>query len=299
MKNFLLSFSCATALITAVFFGAALAQGPPPAAAPGSQSEQDDWPSLADRSVRESFTSSGGLFTIKLPKQLSGFDAITPADAGMNISGSTFHFTFREGTVAISFWDYLDPGFDLKTEKDFADFFAQMKQVPVTRMRAVLVSERPVSLGSYRGRHFVYDLRDGKREILRVYYVNKRAYTLQAVTENKASSAEALITAAYDSFALVSQATIDAERAKTIKSSTPAPLPQIGKRKQTSDAQDDHLKGKVKTVSAEDQDLSGTWAGQTRHLSSINDFDAQGYRLKSIDFGERRRSVSDYRLWIY
>jgi hypothetical protein len=277
----------ATAMVFAVVsVSNAIAQGPPPAAS-GPPMRTWTKPSLADQAKRPPFTSSDGRFVVALPKDISGFSAITPKETGVNISGATYLFTVKEGDISASFWDYVDPNFDVKADADYEGFFNSMRQIPISRMKATLVSERPVKVDSYRGYNFVYDLTDGRREILRVYFVNKRAYSLQGLTAKGVANAEQLITNAFDSFQLLSSAKIDADLEKSIEASTPVALPQTGKRKATSDAQDDRLKGKVKKVITEEQDLSGTWSIQTRHTNSAKEFDERGDLLKLVEYDSR------------
>lgn len=72
---------------------------------------------------------------------------------------------------------------------------------------------------------------------------------------------------------------------KRIADATPKPLPQSPVApKLKSDAEDENLVGKIKTVAKESQDLSGTWSYQGRHFDSITDFDENGNRVKAVYF---------------
>ena len=75
-----------------------------------------------------------------------------------------------------------------------------------------------------------------------------------------------------------------------IKEATPKPLPQspVAKR-QTSDAQDIHLKGKVKSVIGERLGVSGVEKPIGRRMASIADFNEQGDYLRKIEFEYRGR----------
>lgn len=72
-----------------------------------------------------------------------------------------------------------------------------------------------------------------------------------------------------------------------IADATPAPLPQAGERKKTTDAEDLRLKGKVKSVTEELEDLSGTWEAQGRHFWWIAEFDERGDFVRRIAFDNR------------
>jgi hypothetical protein len=74
---------------------------------------------------------------------------------------------------------------------------------------------------------------------------------------------------------------------KKIGDATPAPLSQTGQRKKTTDAEDLRLKGKVKSVTEELEDLSGTWEAQGRHFWWIADFDERGDFVRRVAFDNR------------
>lgn len=81
------------------------------------------------------------------------------------------------------------------------------------------------------------------------------------------------------------QKALTPEMLKMIEASTPAALPQepVVPKEQT-DAQDEGLKGNVKTVAGESQDLSGTDYSEDRHLSYIEHYNIIGNFVKRISF---------------
>ena len=241
--------------------------------------------SLANLKGDDHFSSIEGRFTIALPKSISGFSALTPALMGINASGAQFQWRLREGFVIVSYHDFLDPNFQVKTEQDFVNYFGGVKAGFFDTLKAKLISEQNIKLDGYRGQKLVLELPSGLKIVTRTFYVDKRNYTFFAGASEGVANAETLISNALDSFALVSQSKIDADKLKSIESSTPAPLPQepiVPKEK--TDAQDENLNGKVKTVTKEDQDLSGTWTSQVRHFSSIEDYNEKGNLIKQISF---------------
>lgn len=75
---------------------------------------------------------------------------------------------------------------------------------------------------------------------------------------------------------------ITQETQKTIDQNTPAALPQTpAAKKDRSDAQDDNIKGKVKTVLTESEAVGRP---DSRQITSIEDFDERGNRLKHTSF---------------
>ena len=82
-----------------------------------------------------------------------------------------------------------------------------------------------------------------------------------------------------------SEPKLDTEKIKAIDVSTPAELPQepvVAREK--SDVQEEHLKGKVLSVTGESQDLSGTRNNNDRHFSYIENFNEKGNLVKKISF---------------
>ena len=72
---------------------------------------------------------------------------------------------------------------------------------------------------------------------------------------------------------------------KLIEKGTPKPLPQTPVApKLTSDAKDENLKGKVKSVVYEAEYYMGPWMSEGRRIFSMTDFNETGNRLKYIAF---------------
>lgn len=98
-----------------------------------------------------------------------------------------------------------------------------------------------------------------------------------------------LLLAIFSSFGYA-QKSSQADFSKKIEEATPKSLPQTPVVKRlTSDAQDDGLKGKVKSLVEEREGLTGIEKPIGRRLSSTTDFDEQGNCLKEVYFEYRGR----------
>ena len=87
------------------------------------------------------------------------------------------------------------------------------------------------------------------------------------------------------SFLCSAQVPLSIKILKNIERSTPTALPQGPVvPKERSDADDKGLKGKVKAVTGESQDLSGTGRTDARHLSYIEHYDEKGNFVKRLSF---------------
>jgi hypothetical protein len=81
---------------------------------------------------------------------------------------------------------------------------------------------------------------------------------------------------------------VDAEIQKRVAEATPSPLPQAPvTKKLKSDAADGGLKGKVKTVFTETENLDGTWAVSKRKPDSMEYYNEQGNRTKEVSYDYR------------
>jgi len=110
-----------------VFSGSGNAQGPPPVAkkATDSPTKAADWPSVRDVTETNRFSSIEDKFSIGLPKSISSFQGLSPQEMKeVNDYGEIFQWRLHEGFAAVQYRHYLDPAFDLKTDKDYADYFA-------------------------------------------------------------------------------------------------------------------------------------------------------------------------------
>lgn len=264
---------------------------PPPASSNDSRTSPSavgQLRSLRDLGANEQFSSVDGRFSISLPKSISGFASLTPASMGENVSGGQFSWRLKEGDMIAAYYDYLSPTFQVNNEKDFADFFGGSKNGMLDKLGAKLTSEANFKLGEYRGQKYVFELPNGVRVLARVIYVEKRSYTLLASISDSVADAEALLSRALDTFVLIPKSKIEADMLRSIEASTPTLLPQSPiVSKERSDAEDQFLKGNVKTVTVEDQDLSGTWTSQIRHFSYIEEFNEKGNRIKRISFDSK------------
>lgn len=266
---------------------------PPPAAAKKESGKENTTvktyqkPSLADLKGNK-FSSADGRFTIALPKSISGFSALTPQSVGINASGSRYQWTVREGFIIASYLDFLDKDFNFKSEQDYVNYFAGAIEGVINDLKAKLINSENIKLENNRGVKMNFELSNGLKGTYKNYIVNKRQYVLLGLFEKDIPESEKLINQSFDTLTIISQASIDEELRRKIERSTPSPLPQeLVPGKEKSDAEDDNLKGKVKTLTQEDEDLSGTWSVQGRHISSITDYNEKGNQIKRLFYDSK------------
>lgn len=267
----------------------AVAQGPPPAAPanPNGVVKIASQPSLATLPTGERFVSTEGAFSIAMPSSIFGYTELTAATTGGTATGASYSWRLREGGFVVSYFHSLKT--DVTTEKDFTDSFAGFKDGVITGSKATVVSEHDLNLGKMRGHQVTFRLPSGQIQIARIFFLGKEAYNMMAVLNSNAPDAEALVEKAFDSFTLIDRGEIKSDIQKRLEQATPAALPQTPvAARETSDAVDRNLRGRVKTVREETSNVIGT-TPQDRRLRSVTDYSESGNFVKDIEYDSDER----------
>ncbi|MBA2737460.1 MAG: hypothetical protein H0U50_11820 [Pyrinomonadaceae bacterium] len=274
---------------------------PPPPPAPvksGAPTKVYRQPSLKETISKEKFSSAEGRFVISLPTQIGGFSGLTPKILGFNASGDSYDWRVQEANLNVSFVDYQDK-IPVQTESDRRNFFAALRDATIKVFNAKLISESNLKLGENNGLKIEYELPAGNKGMRRFYLAGNRLYILTAIFTPNVSEAENLVSQAFDSFKIIIQSDIDEEIKRKIAAAEPKPLPQepLAKKLKT-DAEDAGLKGKVKKIVSESEDLSGTWAKQGRKMSSIEYYNEQ-YNLTRHESFDYKGNPFQISVWGY
>lgn len=238
----------------------------------------------------ETFVSLQGRFTIALPKQVSSYRGIATSVPEGRIEGDAFSWRTAEGVFEVS---YMDLPAALATK---AVFDRGRDNKLLLNRTAKLAGEKNISLGGNEGRETRFETPEGI-QIVRTYLAGNRLYEASASLADSLKSKEAPAVRVLDSLKLLSQAEVAAARKKEADEAAPGPLPQDNPApKPKSDAEDEGLKGRVKTVFTETQDLSGTWQVSGRKPSSMEYYDERGQRTRreSYDYKGNLRDVTVY-----
>ena len=253
------------------------AQPPAPVAAPkpnGETPKISSWASMSVLPVKQPFVSLDGRFSLAFPEETQGFAALSPKQLGIQATGMQFTWKFREGEAIVSFVDF--PETELKGTED------ELQRISANTRNAILkdfpqgkiIDEKVFKLGEFPASKISFDLAKNKYGIQRIYLVKNRLYRIVAIFQNAENK---FLNQALDTFKLISKTEVDAELQKNFEALKPPALPQepVAARK-TTDAEDENLKGKVKKIVSESEDLSGTWSVQGRKLSSVTYFNDKG-----------------------
>ena len=254
------------------------AQPPAPAAAPKSKGETpktSPWISISVLPAKQPFVSLDGRFSLAFPLETQGFAALSPKQLGFNASGGQFTWKFQQGEIVIAYLDFAET--EVKgTEQELWKFTEDTKNFVLnTRPNGKLTEEKFFKLDEIHASKVSFSLSKNKLEIQRTYLVKNRLYRVIAIFENAEN--ETLLNKAFDTFKVISKAEVSAELQKNFEALQPPALPQEPvAAKETTDAEDENLKGKVKKIVDESEDLSGTWSVQGRKLSSVTYFNDKG-----------------------
>lgn len=256
----------------------AFAQPPAPVSVPKLNSDTpriSSWASMNILPAKQSFVSLDGRFSLAFPQQTQGFTALSPKQLGTRATGMQFTWKFQEGEVFVMFVDF--PETDLKGTDE------ELQKISINTKNAILksfpqgkvVDEKSFKLGEFPAYKISFELGENKYGVQRLYLVKNRLYRAVAIYQNAEN--EKLLNQSFDSFKLISKAEVDAELQKKFEVMKPSALPQEPVAgKETTDAQDENLKGKVKKIVSESEDLSGTWSVQGRKPSSVTYFNKKG-----------------------
>ncbi len=225
--------------------------------------------------AKQSFVSLDGRFKVAFPQQIQGFAALSPKQLGTQATGMQFTWKFQEGDAIVMFVDF--PEADLKgTEEDLQKISANLNAAILKNFpQGKAIDEKFFKLGDFPASHTSFSLGDDKYGIQRLYLVKNRLYRALAIYQNAENGK--FLNQALDTFNLISQAEVDAELQKKFAAMKPPALPQEPvAAKEKTDAEDENLKGKVKKVVEDSEDLSVTWSVQGRKPSSVTYFNEKG-----------------------
>jgi YD repeat-containing protein len=227
----------------------------------------------------ETFTSLEGRFSVALPKQFSGYNPQTINTPGGRVESFSYDWKTADGWFAVGYTQRPE-----MLEDRGQKLLDDIRDRVVASDKAKLLSETVITLGGHPGRELKMELPGGVA-INRMYVVGNRLYQVIASLGTDKKDREPNAIKILDSFKLLSRADAEAETERRIAEATPSPLPQEpAARKLKSDAEDEGLKGRVKTVFTEEQDLSGKWTVQKRKPSSTDYYNEQGSLTKNESY---------------
>jgi hypothetical protein len=266
-----------------------------PVLAQGFSIDSKSAPSVVDGGT---FTSVEGRFSIALPQNRHGFRPLSIDTPVGHATGDSYSWNMKEGSFTAGYVDAPQPLDEADTS---TRIFANIRDGLVTwasSKNGKLISERQIDFK----KHPVLELKLEFPDALifqRFYLISHRLYQVALVLRTEQRVYEAVAVRVLESFNLLSDADVKAVLKVKVAEAEPSPLPQepIAPRIR-SDAEDEGLRGKVKTVFQESQDLSGTWSVQGRKPSSMEYYNERG-NLTKRELYDYKGNLSDITVYGY
>ena len=232
------------------------------------------------------FVSLDGRFSISLP-HTNGFGPLTIPTPFGDARGGMFQWQTKEGTYGVGYADAAKTLEDPDTAKQFFNAATERFNKLATANSGNVKPAKQITLDKYPGIEQRVDLFTGS-VVQRTYLVSRRIYETVVVVNNSQRQYESIAVGVLDTFKVLSEAEVTLRRSEEAAKAEPSPLPQtpIAPR-DGSDASDEGLRGGVKSVLTESQDLSGTWQVQGRNRDSFATYNQQGNKLRSESYDSK------------
>ena len=281
----------ACVFLPALFFCSAVVAG-----AQGFSVENKNPPSIT-ASGQQAFSSIEGRFIISLPEAVSTYQPVSLKSAAGPVTGESYGWTLAEGRFQVIYFDLAQtpgaPNRQVTVDEAREQILQQM-----IALDGKLINETIISLSGSQGRELRMEMPDGLLTF-RIYLAGNRTYQLSASLSKHQRHHAPLAAKVLDSFKLLSSEETAAILKQKIVEATPTPLPQAPiALKPRPDSEDAGLKGRIKAVATEDEDLSGTWVVGRRKLSSTQYFDERG-NLTREEAYDYRGNLSDITVYGY
>lgn len=248
----------------------------------------------------ETFTTLEGRFSISLPEQPHGFQPLSSDTPNGRVRGNAYNWTMPEARFSAGYTDMLwDTKDDPNISKSVYDYIRNNLVSKAATANGKLISERDVTLAGNLGRELKFEFPDGLF-IDRIYLVKGRLYQVMATLKGEQLQKELAATRILDTFKVLTQSDIDAGLRQKIAKAQPSPLPQEpAVKKSKSDAEDQGIRGKVKTIVSERADLSvvdGKTIEGKREPASAEYYNESGnlLRSESYDWQGNPRDITVY-----
>jgi len=274
--------SQSSVIIFLAFVFTLLAANGNPGLAQGFRVESKEAPSVVEGG---SFVSLQGRFSIALPKHHHSFGPLAVETSFGTAKGDTYGWNMKEGTFSTGYIDALEILEEPETSKQLFDGLRAGLAAWVGSKNGKLISERTIDRQEHPTlEHPTLELKFEFHDALvlrRFYVVSRRLYLVSFMLRTEQRPHEALAFKVLDSFTILTEDQANAALKQKAAEAEPSPLPQEPVLARVrSDAEDEGLRGKVKTVFTESEDLSGTWSVQGRKPNGKEYYNSLGNLTK-------------------
>jgi hypothetical protein len=215
------------------------------------------------------FLSPEGRFSIALPAGTHGFRPVALNTPAGKLTGDSYTWTMKEGLYTAGFADATQSIDDAETVARMFTSIREGLAAWANSKNGKLVSDRRWDLDKHPGLEVKLEFPEASLW-QRFCVESNRIFQVVLLVKSEQRTDEAVALKVLDSFKILSEAEVAAALKAKIAEAEPDPLPQEPVAARAgSDAGDDHLRGDVKTVFQESEDLSGSWTVSGRKPSSM------------------------------
>lgn len=280
-------------IVIAIFFLALILTDVRSAIAQGFSVESKTAPTVVGAGT---FVSLSARFTIALPQGTHGFRPLAFDTLAGRAAGDAYNWKMKEGLFIAGYVEAPQPLDEPEMSKQVFESIRNGMDSWARSQNGKLVNHKQFDQDG----HPALEVRLEFPEHVtwqRYYLVSRRLYQASLALTTDQRQYETLALKVLDSFRVLSDAEVAAALKTKAAEAEPSPLPQepivsrVG-----SDAGDGGLRGKVKTVFREAEDLSGTWSVQGRKPAAKEYYNEQGNLTKreSYDYKGNLFEISVY-----
>lgn len=230
-----------------------------------------------------SFSSTEAGFSIDLPKQIGGFNGTKGIQYNWRLPEGYFYVGIEDREKEIE----NTADFESETGKVIDRIFNDVaRDLFATKFEIKNVEKKFTEYQEHKQIEVRANLTD-TLILIRVFWIKNRAYKMAVLLTEEQKKFEPQAKAVFDSLKVFSKDNTEETIKRKVEESTPKPLPQspvVTKIK--TDAEDEGLKGKVKSVFQESQFIKGEKSGSPKQKDSEDYYNELGNFTKRIFYDD-------------
>lgn len=285
--------NCIVLVVTVLSLGHA--QSPPAiqSAPPVEGSQRQSPPSIIGAGE---FVSLEGRLSISLPQHNNGFRPLSLPTPFGNAKGIAYIWTMKEGSFVVG---HAEASRSMEDPQTAGQFFNTLRE-ELNKLAAAnngrVGQERKVQLDTHPGLEQRLDLFTGSF-VQRTYIVGSRLYQSLFILKSTQQVYESVAAGVLDTLKVLNESDVAKQESQNAAAAEPSPLPQQPVVPRVSDdATEEGLRGPVKSVLTESEDLSGTWSVQGRKRNWFDSYNERRNltRRESYDYRGNLSSIAVY-----
>jgi hypothetical protein len=227
------------------------------------------------------FSSTEAGFSIDLPKRIGGFNGTNGIQYSWRLAEGYYFVGIETREEIVENTDT----FVSETRKLATELFKSIgRELFETKVELINITSKDFRFQQHKGLEIRCVLSD-TIYISRIFWIKNRAYKIAVLLSNDQKTYERQANTVFDSLKVLSPNDTDEIIRKKIEENTPQTLPQSPVvSKVRSDAEDENLKGKVKSVLQESQRIKGNRAGQPKLKEREDFYSEAGNWIKRISY---------------